>query len=202
MKKTILLITGLCIGAVAPLSAEKWSVEVDYLDTCSCNVICPCLFGSDPTNRECLGQGFMRVTKGHYGDIDLKGVTLHHAYKMGTWERYIIGNRATQEQMDAMKAILEAAFVLPGGKIVSFTKGPVRYKRDGNKITLSAKNSEAELEAVLGSDGKPMRIANHPMFMNYQQFKAVKSTHKSEHGEFSNTGTNAFLAKRSASSES
>lgn len=197
-----MLIIGLCAGACITASAEKWSVEVSYLDTCSCNVICPCLFGSDPTNRECLGQGFIRVTKGHYGDVDLKGVTLHHAYKMGTWERYIVGNRATQEQMDAMKKILEAAFVLPGSKIVSFTKGQVQFKRDGNKITLKAKNSSAELDAVLGSDGKPMRIANHPMFQNYQQFKAVSSTHKSEHGEFNNTGTNGFMAVRSASGES
>lgn len=202
MKKRITLIVGLCLGAVASVSAEKWSIEVTYMDTCSCNVICPCLFGSDPTNRECLGQGFMRVNKGNYGDVDLKGVTLHSAYKMGTWERYIVGNKATQEQMDAMKVILEAAFVLPGGKIVSYTKGPVQFKRDGNKVTLKAKNSSAEIEAVLGSDGKPMRIANHPMFQNYQQFKAVTSTHKSEHGEFTNKGTNAFMAVRTASGES
>jgi len=144
----------------------------------------------------------MRITKGNYGDLDLSGLTIHLAYKMGTWERYIVSNRATEKQVKALRKIIEAEFVLPGGKIVSYTQGPVKSRRADGKITISAKGSEAELEAVLGSDGKPIRIANHPELKSYQQYRAVTNKHKSEHGEFSNVGTNAFTAKKSASGDS
>lgn len=202
MKKIVLLFAGICMAFVPGLFAEDWSVEVAYVDACACNVICPCLFGSDPTNRECLGQGFIRVTKGHYGDVDLTGVMAHHAYKMGGWERYTVTDKASPEQVAAFRKVIEANFVLPGGEIVSYTQGKVRYKNKDGKVTLSVADSDLEIEVVPGADGKPLRIANHPRFQNYRQHVSIKNTHKSEHGEFDISGKNAFLAKIVASSGS
>jgi hypothetical protein len=98
--------------------------------------------------------------------------------------------------------VLEAAFVLPGGEIVSYTQGKVRFRSKDGVVTLSSADSDLEIKVVPGADGKPLRIANHPRFQNYRQHISVKNTHKSEHGEFDITGKNAFLAKIVASSGS
>ncbi len=202
MKTKVLLVMGLSLLMVSPALAEKWSVEVDYVDACSCNVICPCLFDSDPTNRECLGQAYLKVTKGHYGDVDLTGVTAHHAYKMGAWDRYTVSNKASKEQAKALRKVIDAALNLTSGEIVSYKQGPVSYKKRDGKILLSAEGSELELEIVPGADGKPIRMVNHPMFVRYEQYRAVKNKHKSENADFSNVGTNGFTAKIVESGES
>jgi hypothetical protein len=200
MKKYILALIGVWIMSVPVFSEEDWSVEADVVDSCSCSVICPCIFGSDPTNRECLGQHFTIIKKGHYGKVDLSGLRFHTAYKMGSWERYTVAPKATPEQMKALRTVVEKAFVLPGGKITSFKKGPVKFSRKDGVIKFSAPGSEVELETVAGSDGKPIRIPNHPIFQNYQQFRSVKNSHKSENAEFSVSNTNGLAGKQSHSS--
>ena len=184
------------------LNAGDWAVAVDYYETCSCDVLGPCLFGREPTNRECLGQGFMVVTKGHYGDVDLTGLRVHSAFKMGEWERYTVCDKASIEMADAMRKVIEAAFVLPGAKIVSYKQGPVVLEKKDGKIAYSAEGSQVVLEPVVGTDGSPMRLENHPMFPGYEQYRSVESSHKSEHGDFAVNGTNGLTSKRVASSKS
>ena len=201
MKKHILSLFGVAAMLATPAFGIDWKVKVDYAETCSCNVICPCLFGGEPSKRECLGQGYIRVTKGHYGDVDLSGVEVHSAFKMGEWERYTVSDQATPEQAEAMRSIIEAAFNLPGAEIVSFRQGSVNYHEHGDHVHYGSEDSMVELEAVNGADGKPMRLENHPMFPHYKVYRSVKVEHESETREYSLAGTNGFTCVRTASSE-
>lgn len=56
-----------------------WRLEGDYVESCNCDVVCPCLINGlsnsalPATYRHCdLLLGY-RVTGGHYGDTDLTG---------------------------------------------------------------------------------------------------------------------------------
>lgn len=46
--------------SLAPVLAEspviqKWVLKADYVDACSCDLACPCLFGGSPTHGYCKG---------------------------------------------------------------------------------------------------------------------------------------------------
>ncbi len=201
MTKRILSLLGLAALLSTTALGIDWKVQADYAETCSCNVICPCLFGGDPSHRECLGQGYLRIRKGHYGNVDLAGVEVHSTFKMGEWERYTVSDQATPEQAEAVHQVIKAAFSLPGSEIVSFKQGPVSYRVEGDHIRFGTDGSKVDLEAVNGADGTPMRLENHPMFPHYKVYRSVNVEHESETREFSLSGTNGFTCVRSASSE-
>ena len=201
MKLRTFSLLGVAALLATPVFGTDWKIKADYAETCSCDVVCPCLFGGDPTHRECLGQGVIRVRKGHYGDVDLGGVTVHCAFKMGEWERYTVSDTATPEQAAAMRTIIEKVYSTLGAEIVSYKQGPVSFKEEDGKILFGTTGSEAVLEPVAGADGTPVRIENLAMFPEYKQYRSVKNEHKSETKEFSVSGTNGLTSVQTASSE-
>ncbi len=58
----------------------KWSLAGDYFETCSCSVVCPCLFSpappltSRPTEGECHVAFLFHINQGAYGDVKLDGL--------------------------------------------------------------------------------------------------------------------------------
>ena len=42
---------------------------------CNCDFSCPCQFNSLPTHGDCRAMTALRIDKGHFGDVDLSGVT-------------------------------------------------------------------------------------------------------------------------------
>lgn len=51
-----------------------WHVEGEWYKNCNCDAGCPCDFNQRPTKGYCEGMAAMRITKGHFGDVDLAGV--------------------------------------------------------------------------------------------------------------------------------
>jgi hypothetical protein len=62
---------------------QKWHVEGDWLDVCSCNIPCPCEFAQTPTNNACFGVLAYHIREGHYGDVLLADLNL---VLLGTFE--------------------------------------------------------------------------------------------------------------------
>ena len=52
----------------------EWHIEGEWFKNCNCDPGCPCDFNQRPTKGYCEGMVAMRITKGHFGDIDLAGV--------------------------------------------------------------------------------------------------------------------------------
>ena len=55
--------------------ATDWYMEGPWLKNCNCDPGCPCDFNANPTHGYCAGMVAMRIDKGHFGEIDLAGVT-------------------------------------------------------------------------------------------------------------------------------
>jgi hypothetical protein len=90
----------------------KWAFEADFIQACSCDYGCPCEFSAPPTRGFCEGTGAWRITKGHFGDLALDGLTVGFA---AHWPKAIhegngtlavlIDERATPEQRNALLTI-------------------------------------------------------------------------------------------------
>lgn len=50
-----------------------WHIVGEEVGSCSCDWACPCQFEGDPTHGYCRVIAGMRVTEGHFGDVDLTG---------------------------------------------------------------------------------------------------------------------------------
>ena len=52
----------------------EWQIEGEWFKNCNCDPGCPCDFNQRPTHGFCEGVAAMRITKGHFGDVDMAGV--------------------------------------------------------------------------------------------------------------------------------
>jgi hypothetical protein len=60
-----------------------WHVTGDWFDNCSCAVACPCTFAQAPDNGYCESVLFWHIQRGHYGDVNLDGLSF---VRVGRWE--------------------------------------------------------------------------------------------------------------------
>jgi hypothetical protein len=61
----------------------SWHITGDWFDNCSCAVACPCTFAQAPDNGFCESVLFWHIRNGHYGDINLDGLSF---VRVGRWE--------------------------------------------------------------------------------------------------------------------
>src|SRR5215467_1868548 len=52
-----------------------WHIAGDWFDNCSCAVACPCTFAQAPDNGYCESVLFWHIQHGHYGDVNLDGLS-------------------------------------------------------------------------------------------------------------------------------
>ncbi len=89
-----------------------WYIEGEWYKNCNCDAGCPCDFNQRPTKGYCEGLAAMRITQGHFGDVDLAGViwggvvrwpgALHE----GNGEiQPFVGDSASAEQINAIVEI-------------------------------------------------------------------------------------------------
>ena len=52
-----------------------WYLEGVSFGSCNCNYSCPCQFESRPTKDHCRGFEVIRIDKGHFGTLQLAGVS-------------------------------------------------------------------------------------------------------------------------------
>jgi hypothetical protein len=55
--------------------ATDWYMEGPWIKNCNCDPGCPCDFNANPTQGYCEGIVAMRIEKGHFGDVDLSGLS-------------------------------------------------------------------------------------------------------------------------------
>jgi hypothetical protein len=69
----------------------NWHITGDWFDNCSCAVACPCTFAQPPDNGFCESVLFWHIRSGHYGDINLDGLSF---VRVGRWEGDLWAGRA------------------------------------------------------------------------------------------------------------
>src|SRR5207249_236912 len=92
---------------------NHWSLRGEIIDTCNCEVICPCMVGAAPTEGKCLTDVTWCIDDGRYGSLDLSGLTVVLAIRApgpkfndGQWRLAMYGDqRATPLQRQALETI-------------------------------------------------------------------------------------------------
>lgn len=185
-------------GASSVAQDDDWHVTADVAESCSCDVSCPCNFGSSPTHDYCHGNRLYQITKGHHGDTDVSGLELMVTFSMGEWAKLYVSDEATDEQMEALERLTPhflGGFQRAG--ILSTERVPLTVERTEDKLKFSVPESSVEMDVMKGFGGKPVTISNlsSATFQQYTQYESVDHRHESEQIEFRYSGTTGFTSK-------
>ena len=99
----------------------SWNISGELIETCSCNMLCPCWFGQ--ADLMLMDQGYcatsllLRIGSGESGGVDLSGqnavVSLHFPgptlFDANGTGRVYIDDSASDEQAAALETILQGA---------------------------------------------------------------------------------------------
>ena len=198
MQKQILILA-IVLSLIALMTssavAQQWAVKADAADGCSCQGPCPCTFGNPPTLGYCQGNMLWEIKEGNHGDVRVDGLSVVITYDFGKWTKLYISDKATDDQVDAIKQIIQKQQTLPFGEILSVEKIPLSVERSASKVAFSAPASTVEMEVVKGSNGKPTKILNSFLISEYTLYKTIKTTHQTEDTKFSYSGTFVSISK-------
>ena len=116
----------------------KWHITGDWFDNCSCAVACPCTFAQAPDNGFCESVLFWHIQRGHYGDINLDGLSF---VRVGRWEGDLWAGKAKgsagifiDERADERQAeVLPSDFRRPGRRISGYRRRAIRRRPAGSR---------------------------------------------------------------------
>ena len=175
----------------------KWQIEGDYIETCNCSFLCPCItanLAAMPTEGDCKAAIGMRITSGRNGDIDLSGISfivmLHSPGVMADGNikvGLIIDERANDAQVDAITGIATGAAGGPMaalgplvGEFRGVEKRPIIFEANG--MTHSVRAGELVDQAIEGvpsgsRSGEAICLENpvHPVSPRLYLAKATRS---------------------------
>ncbi len=180
------------------MTTPSWNISGQYVETCSCDFVCPCILGQmavRPSKGWCTFAMAMQVERGSFGDVPLNGLTFivlgmtPEEMGKGNWSvGLVIDDRATAAQRDAITAIASGAAGGPMaplsgliGKFLGAEQAPIRIEKDGKKFTVTAgKLVDMAGEGVMGIDPnatEPMYLENtgHPVSNRLAVAHASKS---------------------------
>lgn len=201
--------------------SETWSIRGEYLESCNCAFLCPCLLGprnekggamAEPTEGHCDVPMVFRVDDGAYGDTALGGT--HAALAISTPGPMGEGNWTVALYLDeaasvAQRAALESIFGgRAGGPLAALsplvgTWKPTRtaaidFAMDGRRRRAAIPGVlDIELEGVMGRDHtSPSWIDNVRHFVSSRLAAArtVRGTYTDHGSNWDNAGRNGHYA--------
>jgi hypothetical protein len=93
-----------------------WRVRGTYIEACNCEVACPCIFFSPPTEGECKVVVGWHIENGHHGDIIVDGLNAALVafapgnMKDGEWKVALyLDQRGDDKQRAALQGIFSGA---------------------------------------------------------------------------------------------
>lgn len=154
-----------------------WSIEGDYVASCSCDLVCGCPVDAKPNDPRgtgvCDGVAVFHVDRGSLEGTDLSGVTFafynHFPSNVsaGNWRvGVIVDEAASDAQADSIGKILRGEVGGPFGDmapLVGTFDGVHRAKLAVTATSGSiAGMSEFTYEPHIGQDGAPVEVSNAP----------------------------------------
>lgn len=108
--------------------ASEWALEIGVIESCSCRVFCQCFFTGAPlppaahqdhwpnATHFCRFNQAYRVTRGHYGGLDLAGAKFWYAGDAGSdlkqakwdWAVLTFDTALSEAQRDALWTMLQS----------------------------------------------------------------------------------------------
>lgn len=151
------------------MSRTDWRLEGDWIKNCICAYGCPCDFNAKPTNGNCDGLLGMHITRGHFGDVRLDGLSFFVTVRFpgplheGNGQAQpIIDERASPEQRDALFSIMSGQHSAEGTLFHIFSVitakmhdpifAPVEFRFDQE-----ARRAKLTIPGVLESEVEPIK---------------------------------------------
>jgi hypothetical protein len=180
------------------MTAPSWNISGQYVETCSCDFVCPCILGqmsARPSKGSCTFAMAMQIEHGSYGNVPLDGIAfIVLAYTpeemaKGNWSiGLVVDERADAGQREAVTAIASGAAGGPMaplsgliGKFLGVEQAPIRIDRNGLNFAVNAGSLlDMAGEGQMGVDPgatEPMFLENtgHPVSNRLALAHASKS---------------------------
>ena len=133
----------------------KWHIDGEYMETCNCNFLCPCItsnLAARPTEGDCKAAVAMCIDKGEKDGVTLDGISfivlLHSPGAMGDGNMtvgLIVDDRASDQQAEAIGAIATgeaggpmAALAPLVGRVAGIERRPIQFEVEGLKRVVRA----------------------------------------------------------------
>lgn len=192
---------------------HKWDLSGDYFEACNCDVACPCVFLSGPTEGDCKLLVGWHIDRGSFNGVNLNGLNVAMAVYSpkimtdGHWKVGLyIDQRAADAQKDALVNIFggRAGGVFGGvvpliSEIWGVSPVTIEYQSNGKNHSLRVENlMSMETEAIQGQDGKDVMVENVPFTLvpgipaTVAKSKRVEFTDHGQHWTFS--GKNSYYS--------
>ena len=190
---------------------EKWTMDGDWINSCSCDSGCPCLFYSDPTLGHCDALDAFHIKKGKYGNVSLDGlnaVMASHSpgnFWKGNWSAALyLDSKATKAQQKALEKIFSGKAGGAPAILASLIKEVKGLK--WATISIDASKHWVKVPGALeyqlkptegGNKKKPIQVANHPLSPSVEPMNMGigKTSHFKDFGmEWDNTGKDGNYA--------
>ena len=157
---------------------KKWSLTGSYFETCNCEVACPCVFLSPPTEEECTVLVGWHVEKGNFEKIQLDGLNVALAvHSPGTmvttkWKAALyFDDKASEDQKSALTQIFTgqagghpAVLVSFVGELLGAKSTGIQYSANGKHRSIKIDGvAEAEIEAITAAGGEDVTVSGHPL---------------------------------------
>ena len=163
------------------MESYPWRIHGEIIDTCNCEVICPCTLGAPPTEGKCLGNVLWSIDEGRYGSVDLTGLAVVLAvyapgpkFDDGNWRVAMYGDeRATSEERGALETIFlgrAGGFFDEWRQLTAEVVGvkwlPIQVERVGRKRTVRVGEVlDIEGEGIAGPEaGSCTQLLNPPFW--------------------------------------
>lgn len=176
---------------------SNWRIEGQYVETCNCNFICPCIgsnLADEPSEGDCKAAIAMKIEKGEKDGITLDGLSfiilLHSPGIMADGNikvGLIVDERADDAQTTAIGDIASGTaggpMAMMGplvGEMAGVEKRPISFEANG--MDFAVKAGDLVDQAITGipsvsKEGEPIYLENtgHPVAAKLALAKATRS---------------------------
>jgi hypothetical protein len=193
--------------------AEQWSVNGTYFEACNCEVACPCVFMSPPSEGDCTVLVAWHIERGKFGAVDLSGLnvvlvahTPGHMLQTKWKVALYLDERANDAQKDALGKIFSgqagghlAALAPLIGEVLGVKSARIEYRAEGKQRSMRIPGiATSEIERLPGQGDADVTITNHP-FTAVPGFPAVvgksKTLQYEDYGlKLGTSGKNGFYS--------
>lgn len=157
--------------------SNEWKLSGQYLESCSCQEACPCLFMGKSTEGSCKALVGWHVDQGVFNTTRLDGLNVVVALDSpghmaeGGWKVVLYVDQAADEQQrGALVGIfsgehgghpaLLAGFI---GEVLGMEFLPIDFENSVGERSFRVGNvAQASSQAISGQDGKKVTVQNHP----------------------------------------
>lgn len=161
--------------------AQEWTIKGDYVEACNCDVACQCVWLEPPDDDVCTVSLAWHVEEGHYGDVDLGGLSVgmlistEEGVMFGPetgWDVVLLVDETADD--DQREAVEDIYFGRAGGiwapvadthvESADVAAVPISFSRDGSDFSVEIGDVlEMEASGAVGFNEEVGTISPHPL---------------------------------------